>query len=464
MALHTLAEVLAATGGVAHDVTEEGFNSVSIDSRDIAPGALFVAIRGDRFDGHDFAAAAIAAGAGAALVSSDRSGEMAGLPRIAVPDPLQGLRDIARSARARSKAGIVAITGSAGKTTTKEAVRAVLSTAGETHASVKSFNNHWGVPLTLARLPVSARFGVFEIGMNHAGEITPLSELVRPHVAVITSIGPAHIGNLGSMAAIAMAKAEIFSGLEPGGTAIVNADHDYLDILLSAARRAGSNIVTFGYAQRADVRITNAEETEAGTLVRAVFEGRAVDMTLSARGRHMASNAVAALCVARCLGIDLAVAARAAEGLSAGEGRGAAVQLDGSNGPVELIDESYNANPASMRAALEVFGNTRAPGGRRVLVLGAMRELGEFARRFHAELEKPVLAARPDAVFLVGDDMAALAAALAGQVEMHHFETVDEASSEVLNGLAQGDLVMVKGSLSVGLGGLVKSIRARFSA
>src|SRR5215217_4550276 len=253
--LFTLDAILAATGGRAEDVYAQSIQSITIDSREIGPEALFVAIKGDRFDGHDFVDTALGNGAVAALVSR---GE--GPSRSVAGDALEGLIDLARAARDRSRALIVGVTGSVGKTTTKEALRVIFEAAGETHASIKSFNNHWGVPLMLARMPETAQFGVFEMGMNAPDEIRPLSQLVRPHIAVITTIAPAHLEKLGSLEAIAQAKAEIFEGLEPGGIAVINADHPQIGLLLEAAAAAGvARVVTFGFARGTDWQITDPE-------------------------------------------------------------------------------------------------------------------------------------------------------------------------------------------------------------
>src|SRR6218665_3876909 len=301
--LWTVAEVVAATGGRPEGLLDGPISSVSIDSRDIQPEALFVAIRGDTHDGHDFVAKALEAGAAAALVSEAYHARNGGDRLIVVLDPLEALTKLAVAARARSRAQIIAVTGSAGKTTTKEALRTVLSAAGETHASVKSFNNHWGVPLTLARLPREAQFGVFEIGMNHPGEITPLVQLVRPHMAVITTVAAAHLQFFSSVADIAAAKAEIFVGLEPGGTAVLNGDHDYLHILFGKAREASvGRVVTYGFDEACDWRITKYEPAGARTQVDVQHEGQNFALNLQVTGRHMAANAVAALAVSHLSG------------------------------------------------------------------------------------------------------------------------------------------------------------------
>lgn len=456
--LFTLDALLAATGGRAVGVTASEFRSISIDSRELGPDCLFVAIKGDRFDGHDFVDMALANGALAALV---HRGEGEG--RIVVADALGGLRDLARAARARSRAFIVGVTGSVGKTTTKEALRTVFEAAGQTHASIRSFNNHWGVPLMLARLPVEAQFGVFEMGMNAPDEIAPLSRLVRPHVAVITNVAPAHLEKLGSLEAIAHAKAEIFAGLEPGGIAVLNADHLQIDMLIEAARAAGvSRVVTYGFARGTDWQIVDPQTADDRSLASILHEGERHELVLGVPGRHMLSNATAALAVAHLAGIEPAVALRALAGFGAQPGRGQRLALGPVEKPLLLVDESYNANTASIAAALDVFAALPAPAGRKIVVLGDMLELGEHSAQMHASLAGALRDSGPDAVYLVGPNMTALAEALPPGMVTQHFMTAQEAEPIVLDTLAYGDAVMVKGSNGVGLSRLVGAIREKF--
>lgn len=462
--LWTVAEIVAATGGRPEGILEGPISSVSIDSRDIGPEALFVAIRGDTHDGHDFVGAAFAAGAAAALVSEDFFARHGGRNLIVVPDTLAGLVALGRAARERSRAQIVAVTGSAGKTTTKEAIRTVLAAAGETHASVKSFNNHWGVPLMLARLPRQAQFGVFEIGMNHPGEITPLVKLVRPHIAVITTVAAAHLQFFGSVAEIAAAKAEIFLGLEPGGTALLNTDHDWLHILFNLARKAQvGRIVTYGFDDSADWHIERADPAAGGMWARVVHEGESFDLRLQVPGRHMVANAVAALAVAQLSGEGTKVALEALAGFGAAEGRGQTTRLGPAEKPLLLVDESYNANLASMAATLEVYAGVRPPGGAKVLVLGDMLEMGPQGPGLHASLKEMVLATKSDKIFLVGASMVSLAEALRDRADVVHAPAVEDLAETILASLAHGDAVMVKGSKGVRLAGLVQAIRDRFS-
>ena len=456
-ALYTIGTIIAATGGSTSLDPSTPINSISIDSREIGPDALFVAIKGDRFDGHDFVDKALDNGAVAALVS--REGER----RVVVPDALEGLRDLARAARARSRAMVVGVTGSVGKTTTKEAIRVVFEAAGETHASIKSFNNHWGVPLMLARFSQTAQFGVFEMGMSAPDEIRPLAQLVRPHIAVITTVAPAHLEAFGSLDGIARAKAEIFAGLEPGGTALLNADHPQLGVLLDEANAAGvTSIVTYGEARGADWCITEIELAADRSFATIEHDGERHALVLNVPGRHMIANATAALAVAHRAGIEPDVALRALAGFGAQPGRGQRTLLGPSEKPLLLIDESYNANTASMTAALDVFAAQAAPAGRKVLILGDMRELGPQSASLHASLAPMVTASGSERIYLVGKEMAALAAALGPARVAGHTQTAADMSDIVLDDLAYGDAVMIKGSNGVGLAEIVDRIRKRF--
>lgn len=455
--LFTLDAILAATGGRASGVSATAINSISIDSRELGHDALFVAIKGDRFDGHDFVDTALANGAAAALV---HKGEGAG--RIHVADALGGLRDLARASRARSRAFIVGVTGSVGKTTTKEALRVVFEAAGETHASIRSFNNHWGVPLMLARMPETAQFGVFEMGMNAPDEIRPLSNLVRPQVAVITTIAPAHLELLGSLDNIARAKAEIFEGLEPGGTAVLNGDHPQINLLLELAAAAGvANVVTYGFARGVDWQIIDPQMTADQSEAIVLHGDERHHLVLGAAGRHMLANATAALAVAHIAGVVPEVALRALGGFGAQPGRGQRSRLGPPDQPLLLIDESYNANSASMTAALDVFGAIAAKG-RKVLVLGDMLELGAETERMHAGLAEAVRASGADRVYLVGEAVEALARVLPEGLVSAHARHVGEAVDVIVGDLAYGDAVMVKGSNGVGLSRVVSEIQKRF--
>ncbi|MEO8757933.1 MAG: UDP-N-acetylmuramoyl-tripeptide--D-alanyl-D-alanine ligase [Devosia sp.] len=462
--LWTVAEAVAATGGRPEKLSDGPLHSVSIDSREIEHDALFVAIKGDQFDGHDYVVAALAAGAAAALVSEDWFKAHSGTERlIVVPDPLEALRGLARAARARSKAMIVAVTGSAGKTTTKEAIRTVLAAAGETHYSIKSFNNHWGVPLMLARMPREAQFGIFEIGMNHAGEITPLTRLVRPHIAVVTTVAAAHLEFFKSITEIAEAKAEIFLGVEEGGTAVLNADHDYIHVLFAKAREAGiGQIVTYGYDSEADYVIGQPATAGARTFSRISHVADAFDLNLGVRGRHMVANATAALVVARLAGVDRYVALKALGEFGAAEGRGETTSLGSPSRPLLLVDESYNANVASMNAAMEVFATIQPPLGKKVLVLGDMLELGPQGPELHQSLKTVALHTGAARIFLVGAAIEPLAEILGEDRVAGHARRIEDLMEPILSSLAFGDAVMVKGSKGVRLALLVDKIKQRF--
>lgn len=437
---------------------------LSIDTRTIRPGEAFFAIQGENRDGHDFVEAALKAGAGLAVVAAAKQAAMPQhAPLLIVPDVLEALNDLARASRARSAAKIVAVTGSVGKTGTKEALHLVLAKQSETHASAASYNNHWGVPLSLALMPRSAAFGVFEIGMNHAGEITPLTRRVRPHVAIVTTIAPVHLEFFGTLDAIADAKAEIFSGLEPGGAAVINADTAQFDRLKAAAQAAGvRQIVSFGARGNADARLVKMSLQAETSAVQAHILGHDVTYKLGAPGRHMVDNSLAVLAAASLLGADLALAALALADLKAPVGRGERMTLDVPGGAVLLIDESYNANPTSMRAALALLGQVPMQGlGRRIAVLGDMLELGPEGAALHAELSKAVLTNAIDLVYCAGPLMKSLWDALPSERRGGYAETSAALEPQVLGAITNGDAVMVKGSLGSRMGPIVKALKRR---
>ncbi len=438
---------------------------ISIDSRSIGKGEAFFAIQGDNRDGHDFVEAALKAGAGLAVVARTKIPQStADAPLLTVDDVLEGLRQLARAGRARSKATVIAVTGSVGKTGTKEAVRLALSADGETHASAASYNNHWGVPLSLARCPASAKYAVFEIGMNHAGEITPLTHLVRPHVAIITAIEPVHLEYFGSLEKIADAKAEIFPGIVSGGTAVLNRDNAQYARLASAARAAGvGRIVTFGEHAEAEARLKrHALQADCST-VEASILGQDVTYKLGAPGRHLVLNSLAVLATVSLVGADLALAALALAKLKPATGRGARLTLTMPSGSALLIDESYNANPASMRAAIALLG--QAPIGRlgrRIAVLGDMLELGSEGQALHRGLAEPIAQAKVDLVFCSGPLMRALWEALPSNHRGSYAETAAALEPEVLEAIRDGDAIMVKGSLGSKMGPIVKALERRY--
>ena len=451
-ALWTSDEIAAATGGTASAPFE--VSGVTFDSREVGPRDLFVAMPGTVHDGHRFVDSAFAAGAAGAIVAHRVSG-----PHVLVEDVFAALQALGRAARERSKATILGVTGSVGKTSTKEALYAALARnrPGKVHRSVKSYNNHTGVPLSLARMPRDAEFAVLEMGMNNAGEIRALTTQVRPHVAIITAIAPAHIENLGSEEAIADAKAEIFEGLEPDGIAILPNDTPHRDRLVKAARRHADRIITFGSGD-ADVHAVHAVSAEGGgSLISAALLERELTFTISQRGEHWVSNALAVLAAIEAVGQDVALAGLALADLGGLKGRGERHLLEFDGGEVLLIDESYNANPASMAATLKSLGDEKDVS-RRIAVLGPMRELGEHSDALHAGLAPAVRDAQVDRLILIGDEMAPLARALDGGVEITRVDSVEEATDALLHLIRPGDAVLVKASNSVGLARLVERV------
>ena len=455
-ALWTSAEIAAATGGTAS--AEFEVTGVTFDSREVQPGDLFVAMPGTAHDGHQFVAGAVAAGAAGTLVS-----QPIGAPHVLVADTARALEDLGRAARARSPACIIGVTGSVGKTSTKEAIYAALerNCPGRVHRSVKSYNNHTGVPLSLARMPRDAQFAVLELGMSNAGEIAALTQMVRPHVALITAIAPAHIETLGSEEAIADAKSEIFEGLEAfvaeevGGTAIIPNDTAHRDRLVKAARRQAERIITFGGGD-ADVHALHAVRADGGgSLITASLLDCDLTFTIAQRGDHWVTNSLAALAVVEAVGADVAVAGLALADMGALKGRGERHIVPVNGGALLLIDESYNANPASMAATLKSLGSEDGVE-RRIAVLGPMRELGEHSDALHAGLAAAIIDAKVDRLILIGEEMRPLAESIVGKVGLDHVADVDEATDALLSMVRPGDAVLVKASNSVGLAKLVE--------
>ena len=459
-ALWTSADVARATGGQPTGAWQA--TGISIDSRALQPGDLFIGLAGPSFDGHDFIAAALAKGAVAAMAHRRPAGLAANARLLMVDDTLLALTRLGRAGRARSKARLVGVTGSVGKTGTKEALRLALFSQAETFANAGSLNNHWGVPLSLARLPLAAEVGIFEIGMNHAGELGPLSRMVEPDVAIITAIEVAHLEFFASLEAIADAKAEIFEGMSADGIAILNRDNAQFDRLAARARGQGlSRVIGFGEHAGAEARLIECRLEAAGSDVRADILGRRLDYRLAAPGRHWVQNSLGVLAVVSALGLDLGLAAATLTSFSPPKGRGQRRRLALPGGYFELIDESYNASPAAMRAAFAVLGRSKpGAGGRRIAVLGDMRELGATSPRLHAELAGPLVAAGIDLVLSCGSLMNELQAALPREKRGGHAPDSQSLISAVLSNLRPGDVVLVKGSLGTRMAPIVDALLA----
>lgn len=452
MTLWTSADIATATNGAASAAFD--VSGVTFDSREVGPGDLFVALTGETTDGHKFLDQAFDRGAAGAIVSQDTPH-----PNVRVPDTFAALEALARASRARTSARIVGVTGSAGKTGTKEALFAALdrSPAKSAHRSVKSYNNHTGVPLSLARMPAEVDYGVFEMGMNHPGELAHLTTLVRPHVAIVTAIAPAHAAFFPDESAIADAKGEIFQGLELGGVAIIPYDSPHRDRLAAAAAPYAARIVTFGIDEGADVRAIEAvKAANGGTFVTARVGERELSYTVSQPGKHWVSNSLAVLAAVDAVGGDLALAGLALADLGGLAGRGARFSVEVKGGRALVIDEAYNANPASMRVTLAVLGEEAA--ARKIAVLGEMRELGDKSDDYHAALAGPVRDAGVQLVILVGEKMQPLADALEGQVEIVHVPDAAAARDRLMATLEAGDAVLIKGSNGVGLAAVVAAL------
>jgi UDP-N-acetylmuramoyl-tripeptide--D-alanyl-D-alanine ligase len=464
--LWTSQELLDAMGGRALGELPAGITGISIDSRTVKKGEGFFAIRGENFDGHDFISPAQLAGAALFVVAEGKLPALGKLtaPFIVVDDVLVALGRLAIASRARSKAKIIAVTGSAGKTTTKEALRHCLAPSGKVHASAASFNNHWGVPLTMARMPQDTDFGVFEVGMNHPGEIRELIKFVRPDIAVITVIAAAHLGFFKNLDEIADAKAEIFEGIVPGGCAVLNRDDPRYRILERAAKAAGvDRIYGFGENARSHFKLVKCKLQAEDSFITARIDRQELAAKINVPGRHIVQNALAVLGVAHLAGADLAKAALALGTMSAEKGRGARHVLPVRGGSFVLIDESYNANPASMRAAIALLATQDVTdGGRRIAVLGDMLELGRHSQKLHRELLEPLQVAGIDRVFLAGPEMKALYDRLPVEISGEYRQSVQELAGEIASQVKPGDVVMVKSSNGIGFSKLVEQLVKEF--
>ena len=472
--LWTAFEAAAATGGALcarggdpdRWIAEEwAAGGLSLDTRTLSPGEMFVALT-DARDGHDFINSAFERGASAALVARAPDNAPDGAPLLVVRDTLEGLRNLARAARLRNFGKRIAVTGSAGKTSTKEMLRASLTGCGLVHASDKSFNNHWGVPLTLARMPIGADFSIFEIGMNHAGEITPLTRLVEPHVAIITTVASAHLEFFGTVEKIAEAKAEILTGVVRDGAAVLPIDNEHFGLLRQRAVEARvARIITFGENKDADIRLMAFRGDGEGSEITASVFGQPLDFALAAPGKHQALNALAVIGAATALGVP---AARAAAGLKehgAGAGRGAqAIVRLQSGAEITILDESYNANPTSMAAALALLGQMRPKrGGRRVAILGQMLELGPAGPALHAALAAPLKNAGVDALYVAGALMDHLWETAPPSIRAGKSADARALAPAILAAIKDGDIVMVKGSNASKVSEIVAALKAAAS-
>ena len=459
--LWTVDEMAAAMGAERQGPLPSAISGISIDSRMVAPGDAFFALA-DRRDGHEFVDDALAAKAALAVVAAARRGQFPqDAPLLVVPDVLPALRDLAAAARKRTDAKVIGVTGSVGKTSTKDALLLALQKEGEVHASVASYNNHWGVPMSLARCPASARYVILEMGMNHAGEIEPLSRLARPHVALITTIAPVHLEFFGTLAKIADAKAEIFLGLESGGAAVLNRDSSQFAHLSRRAKEAGvARVVSFGQHPKADARLIKFALHPECSTVEANILGTELTYKIGAPGHHLVVNSLAVLAAAELVGADLALAALALAEFKPQAGRGKLIELELPGGTALLIDESYNANPVSVEAALALLGRAAiGPRGRRIAVLGDMLELGPRGRALHRSLVAAINANGIDLVFCCGPLMRALWQALPAGRRGGYAEDFAALEVQVLSAVCAGDAVMVKGSLGSRMGPIVGALQ-----
>ena len=468
--LWTWNELIAAMPGcVADGRPAAAITGFSIDTRSLSPGDVFVALQ-DQRDGHEFVTSAAKAGAAAAIVARGYQRIAGDGALLRVDDPLRALEHLGVAARARlpSKARVIAVTGSAGKTGTKDMLRACLGRLGKVHASEKSYNNHWGVPLTLVRMPADTQYAVFEIGMNHPGEIRPLVKLVRPHAAIITTVEAVHLAHFNSVEEIADAKAEIFSGLEPGGSAIIKRASPYFDRLAAHAHVDRAKVISFGLASNADVYADKIEQSAEASEITARIGDKIISYRLAIPGSHVAENSLAVAAALQVIGADVETALGALAGLPPPDGRGARVLLatrtvGDPTGHALLIDESYNANPASMRAALATLANLpRDRFQRRIVVLGDMLELGVQAGELHRGLKPAIDAAGADLVFACGPNMKGLYDSLRPAIKGSYGETAAELEPALLAEIRARDVVMVKGSNGLKLGALVGALRRRY--
>jgi UDP-N-acetylmuramoyl-tripeptide--D-alanyl-D-alanine ligase len=464
--LWTIGDMLTATRGKSSARRTNAVSGISIDSRTLAPGEAFLALRGLNRDGHAFVDAALAQDASCAIVEQGFKSKSGEERLLRVGDTLEALNDLGRASRARAKnATLIAVTGSVGKTGTKEALKLALAPSGNVHVSLKSYNNHWGVPLSLANMRATTEFGVFEAGMNHAGELSPLTRLIRPHIAIITTVAPVHLGFFRSVEAIADAKAEILEGVASGGAAVLNRDNPYFERLRRHALQRKLEIVSFGRSPSAEARALSVELGAEGSEVKASIMGETISYRIGAPGDHFVQNSLAVLAAVKRAGADLKAAARALAGWKAQTGRGQRILIGDKDNRIAIIDESYNANPASMRAALATLGLTpRTEFKRRVAVLGDMLELGGLGPKLHQELAPAIADADVDIVFACGDMMRGLYESIPAARRGAYAKTASDLEPLLTKGVSAGDVVMVKGSLGSRMAPLVEALERHFQS
>jgi len=460
--LWSLDDFLTATQGRPIGDMPQTIDGISIDTRTLEPGDAFFAIKGDQFDGHAFITNAAGRRAALAVVGEDKLASLGSvsLPLVIVHDVLEAMEKLATAARKRSKAKIIAITGSVGKTSTKEMLRTLLESCGSVHASIASYNNHWGVPLTLSRLRADAEYGIFEIGMNHPGEIVPLVKMVRPHVAVVTTIAEAHLGFFKNVNEIAKAKGEIFTGMAKGGVALINRDIKQHNLLSKLAKEAGvKKIENFGEKRGASYLLKELTANAEGSHLLLQVGREKLEIQLGVAGKHMAINLTAAVGAALLAGGKRETIVASVDKIGAVKGRGKIHVFGEGRKSITLIDESYNANPASMAASMQVLGmHVPKSKGRRVAVLGDMLELGKSSEKLHKGLVKSIRESNIDRVWLVGEEIHALVDELDGEVLVGHFNSIETIEKPFLKNLTPGDVIMIKASLGIKSGKLVAAV------
>lgn len=458
--LWTTAMIAGATQGTCSG--DWPVQDISIDSRNIKVGDLFVALKGPSFDGHDFVADALANGAAGALVHQTIPGA-APEKLLLVRDTLAALQALGAAGRARSQAKIIAVTGSVGKTGCKEALRQIFAAQAPSFAAQGSFNNHWGVPLSLSRLPQDAHYGVFELGMNHMGELEPLTKAVQPHIALITAIAAVHIGNFNSLDEIAEAKSEIFAGIVKDGSAVIPADSSYSPYLRGRATHFGvGHCYSFGHHAKADARIESFTLDANSSVVKVRILGKSIEYTVGVPGEHWVMNSLSALLCAALAGADLEKAAAVLATLSLADGRGVPKRISIPDGSFTLIDESYNASPIAVEMAIKVLSRKEPSGnGRRLLALGDMRELGEHAKAMHLALAQPILDAKIDKVYCCGELMKHLYDALPEAKRGAYAFTSNDLAPIVASDIRNGDIITVKGSHSMEMPYVIKTLEQR---